>query len=86
MTQRPLALILIGQKNTKVFWHQSEARRANQMQHGQHNRKPQQEAIDVSQNNVFYKATVTTASSTSTASTYIGMTENDFKQGLTTRN
>ena len=49
------------------------------MQHGQHNQKPQQEGIDVSQNNVIYKATVTTTSSTSTASTYIGMTENDFK-------
>ena len=48
------------------------------MQHGQQ-QKPQQEGIDVSQNNVIYKATVTTASSTSTASTYIGMTENDFK-------
>ena len=70
----------------KVFWHQSEARRANQMQHGQHNQKPQQEGIDVSQNNVIYKATVTTASSTSTASTYIGMTEMTSKQDLTTRN
>ena len=49
------------------------------MQHGRHNQKPQQEGIDVSQNNVIYKATVTTASSTSTASTYISMTENDFK-------
>ena len=48
------------------------------MQYGQRNQKPQQEGIYVSQNNVIYKATVTTASST-TASTYIGMTENDFK-------
>ena len=49
------------------------------MQHGQHQQKPQQEGIDVSQNNIIYKATVTTASSTSTANTYIGKTENGFK-------